>query len=385
MIDIIEMTVLIADDMPNMITTIRGMMKFLNYGKKFIPANNGEEAWRILKNEAEPVDLAILDFNMPIMNGAELLSRIREDADLRDLPVLMVTAQANMDFVAEAAESEIDAYVLKPATVKVLGDKILSVIENANSPSPMVYHLKEARRYDDVGDIEAAIEEAQLAMEANPASSRPPRELGYYYMRKDDLKSAKTWLLKAAKMNSLDVVAFHHLGELYVSLNDIETASQFFEKAMDISPRHVPRAVSFGITLLERDLVEKAVQVLEKAIILSGNDVELQEEVAGYCIEKGAKAYGAKLLESVLRKQPRRKDLALLLGATLHELGENSKALTYLTAAEQQDSKNPEVKMNLAKVYMALDKTIRAEKPLKEVLAVDPENEEAMALLKKCV
>jgi CheY-like chemotaxis protein len=383
MIDIIEMTVLIADDMPNMITTIRGMMKYLNFGGKFFSASTGEEAWNILKKE--PVDLAILDYNMPVMNGAELLNRIREDRDLRDLPVLMVTAQANMEFVAEAAESEIDAYILKPATVKVLGDKITSVIQNANDPSPMVFHLKEARHYDDVGDIDGAIEEALLAIEANPASSRPPRELGYYYMRKDDLKSAEKWLLKAAKMNDLDVVAFHHLGELYVRLNDIETASKYFEKAMDISPRHVPRAVFFGTTLLERNMIPEAVQVYEKALSLSGNDTQLQEEIAGYCIEKGAKEYGAKLLESILRRRPDRNDLASLAGATFKKIGEYSKALTYLSRAEREDSDNVDVKLHLAEVLLAMGKSIRAEKPLKQVLEKDPENGKALDLLKQCV
>ncbi|MCK4727633.1 MAG: response regulator, partial [Desulfobacterales bacterium] len=92
MIDISEMTVLIVDDMPNMITTIRSMMKVLKYGKTFLSAASGAEAWRILKKE--PLDMAILDYHMPGMSGAELLSRIREDRDLRDLPVVMVTAQA---------------------------------------------------------------------------------------------------------------------------------------------------------------------------------------------------------------------------------------------------------------------------------------------------
>ena len=49
MIDINEMTVLITDDMPNMIATIRSVMKVLKYGKRFMPASNGQEAWEILK------------------------------------------------------------------------------------------------------------------------------------------------------------------------------------------------------------------------------------------------------------------------------------------------------------------------------------------------
>jgi len=204
-------------------------------------------------------------------------------------------------------------------------------------------------------------------------------------MRKNDLKSAEKWLLKAAGMNSMDVVAFHHLGELYVKLNDVEAASRYFEKAMSISPRHVPRAVYFGTTLLERNMVDEAVQVFEKALNLSGNDMQLQEEIAGYCIEKEAKTYGARLLESILRKKPDRKDLARLLGVTFQELEEYSKALTYLSRAERDDGQNLEVKLHLAEVYLALGKSIRAEKSLKDILKVDPQNTRAIDLLKKCI
>jgi len=383
MIDIVEMTVLIVDDMPNMITTIRSIMKVLGFGKRFIAAGNGEEAWRILKKEA--IDMAILDYNMPIVTGSELLSRIREDRDLRDLPVVMVTAYAHKEFVAEAAESEIDAYVLKPVTVKVLGDKVLSVIENANSPPPMVYHLKEARKFEDDGDIDAAIGEARLAMEANPRSSRPLRELGYYYFKKNDLKKAEKWLLKAAQMNSLDVFAFHYLGELYLKRNEIEEASKYFDKAMSISPRHVARGIRFGKILVQRQRIEKAIQVFEKAIKLSGNDLELREEIANFCIEEGAKEYGARLLEFIVRADPTRKDLLFKLGVALEEIGKHSKALTYLTRAEKEERDNPDIKVHLARVYLALGRPIRAEKALKEILKADPKNKKAMELLKGCI
>lgn len=383
MIDIKEMTVLIADDMPNMVTTIHSVMKVLNYGKRFMIANNGEEAWQILKKE--PVDIAILDYNMPHMTGGELLSSIREDRDLKDLPVVMVTAYAHREFVAEAAESEIDAYILKPITVKVLGDKVLGVIKNVNRPPPMVYHLQKARRFEEDGNIDAAIGEARLAMEANPKSSRPLRELGYYYFKKNDLKEAEKWLLKAAQMNSLDVFAFHYLGELYLKRDKIEEASRYFDKAMSISPRHLTRGILFGKTLVQRDKIEKAVQVFEKAIKLSENDLELREEIANFCIEEGAKEYGARLLEFIVRADPKRKDLLFKLGVTLEEVGEHSKALSYLTRAEKEERDNPDIKVHLAKVYLALGRPIRAEKALKEILKADPKNKKAMELLKECI
>lgn len=114
-----------------------------------------------------------MDWNMPEMTGVELLNRIRENRELRDMPVVMVTAEANREIVAEAAESDIDAYILKPFTTKSMGDKILGVIEKANNPPLMSLHLKKARDLEEKGDVAGAIEEAMLAMEADPQSSKP--------------------------------------------------------------------------------------------------------------------------------------------------------------------------------------------------------------------
>ena len=77
MIDAAQMTVLIVDDMENMCKSIRGMLRVLGCGKKFHFTFNGHEALTLLKKE--PIDLAIVDWNMPVMTGVELLNRIRED------------------------------------------------------------------------------------------------------------------------------------------------------------------------------------------------------------------------------------------------------------------------------------------------------------------
>jgi len=386
MIDIHNMTVLIVDDMPNMVTTIRSMMKVLKYGGKFLMARDGSEAWATLKKQKEePVECAIIDYNMPYVSGSELLSRIREDTELRELPVVMVTAEANMDFVADAAESEIDAYILKPPTVKVLDEKIRGVIERANNPSPMDFHLRKARDFAEAGDFDAAIQEAKEAAQANPASSKPLHELGSYYLKKRDLEKAEKWLLKAADMNPLDVSAFHQLGKLYVMVNNLGKAFEFLEKAMKINPRDVSRAVYFGTTLLGKGMIEDAIKVFNKALALGEDSLKLKEQIAEFCIEKKAKEYGAKLLESIIRSDPSRTDLFFKLGRAMEELGQYSRALVYLTGAEKEDSDNLDIKRHLAKAYLAQGKSIRAEKYLKQILAADTENEEALNLLKQCV
>jgi len=197
MIDVKTMTVLIVDDMPNIVKAIRSMLRVLGYGKDVVYAYNGQEALDALNSQDQKIDMAILDWNMPIMKGVEVLEHIREQREIRDMPVIMLSAEANRDIVAQAAESEIDAYLLKPLTVKALNDKILAVVNQANNPSPMTYHLKRAKDFDDEDEIDQAIQEAKLAMAANPKSSRPVRELGYLNFKKGEHKEAETWFLKA--------------------------------------------------------------------------------------------------------------------------------------------------------------------------------------------
>ncbi len=383
MIDIREMCVLIVDDMVSMSKSIHKMMRVIGYGKHFFFASNGKEAVDILKKEK--VDLVMLDYNMPVMTGGEVLSQMREERNLRDIPVVMITGQAYRDYVAEAAESEIDAYILKPLTIKLLEDKIFQVVEKANNPPPMVYHLKRALQFEDQGDIKSAIREAKTSMKENPNSSRPIRELGYFYFKNNDLKEAEKWLLKAANMNYLDVFAFHYLGEIYLRLNDIENAQDYFEKAMKISPRHLSRGIHFGKTLIQMDMASRATKVFDFALKLAKGKLQLKEEIANFCIKEGAHEYAVKLMESILKERPDRKDLLFKIGISLEQIRDTKKAINYLVKASKEDNENQEINLHLAKNYMELNKPIFAEKALKKVLHINPDHSEAKRLLKKCV
>ncbi|GAI83496.1 unnamed protein product [marine sediment metagenome] len=288
------------------------------------------------------------------------------------------------DYVAEAAESVIDAYILKPLSIKLLEDKISLVVEKANNPPPMVEHLKKARDFEDEGDIDGAVREAKLAMEAEPNSSRPIRDLGYYSYKNNDLKEAERWLLKAAEMNYMDVFAFHYLGELYLKAKDIEKAQHYFEKAMRISPRHLSRGINFGKTLVQIKMIPRAIGVFDQALELSGSTLELKEEIADFCMEAGASQYAAKLLESIIKENRKRTDLFFKLGKALENSGNIKKAVTYLVKADGVDKKNIDIKLHLAKDYLTLGKPIFAEKVLKKALEINPNHKEAKKLLRQC-
>lgn len=383
MIDIQEMSVLIADDMENMYSAIRSIMRILGFGKKFQYVNNGTDALKALK--AGMFDLAMLDNNMPGITGLELLGIIRNDKALQDLPIIMITGHADKEFITNAAESDIDAYILKPITVNLLKEKIPPIIERANNPSPMVAHLKAAGKYEDEGNFDAAIQEAQCAVEANPQSTRPLRELGYYYLKKGDLEQAEASLLKAAELNKIDVIAFSQLGDLYLQKNDMDSALKYFVKAMKISPRNYERALNLGKLLIKKKMVSKAIPVFNKVFELSKDPLPIREEVASFCITEGANEYAGKLLTGIIDQDRRRADLLFKLGLVSEQSGKPDDALKYFIEAEQLDDKDITVKLHIAKNYIARGKVLFAEKPIRAVLKIDPENQEARELLRQCI
>ena len=181
MIEINTMSILIVDDMKSMRLTIRKMLQNLKIGTNLRFAENGKEGLEILNNVK--CDIAIIDWNMPIMNGVEMLDKIRSDKSHRDMPVIMVTAESQRDIVSEVAETEVDAYLLKPLTLAALDEKIRAVVKRSNEPDPATTHRLNARDFAENEDFNAAIEEIKMALTHKPSASRLLRELGLLHFK----------------------------------------------------------------------------------------------------------------------------------------------------------------------------------------------------------
>lgn len=90
-------------------------------------ANNGQEAIDVL--DANWVDLVFLDINMPVMNGIEFMTRIREMDEHRATPVIVVSTEGSLDRKRELFEKGVKAFLRKPVTPEELTATITRVIE----------------------------------------------------------------------------------------------------------------------------------------------------------------------------------------------------------------------------------------------------------------
>ncbi len=123
-----SMKILVVDDMSSMRRIIKNTLKQLGY-PNVEEAEDGQKALEMVRKET--FDLVISDWNMPNMNGLDLLKSIRQDPKLSVMPVLMVTTEAEMDHILEAIRSGVNSYILKPFTAETMKEKIDKVFKHA--------------------------------------------------------------------------------------------------------------------------------------------------------------------------------------------------------------------------------------------------------------
>ncbi len=117
------MRILVVDDSRVARNIVKNMLKSMyNVEEGIIEATNGEEAWSVL--QGSPVDLVLLDWNMALLNGIDLLRRVRQEPRFKALPVIMVTSEAAKYNVIEAVKAGVNDYLIKPLTEKNLYEKV---------------------------------------------------------------------------------------------------------------------------------------------------------------------------------------------------------------------------------------------------------------------
>lgn len=112
--------ILMVDDESDIVSTVEFRLKSCNY--EVITAGNGQEG--LEKAAKEKPDIILLDINMPVMNGHEMLERLRSRPDLKHIPVIMLTAYSDRADIGKASELGISNYVTKPFDFADLTEKI---------------------------------------------------------------------------------------------------------------------------------------------------------------------------------------------------------------------------------------------------------------------
>lgn len=120
------MKILIVDDFSTMRRIVKNLLRDLGFNNTQ-EADDGLTALPMLKKG--DFDFVVTDWNMPGMQGIDLLRAIRADASLSHIPVLMVTAEAKKEQIVMAAQAGVNGYIVKPFTAATLKTKLDKIFE----------------------------------------------------------------------------------------------------------------------------------------------------------------------------------------------------------------------------------------------------------------
>ncbi len=121
-----NMKILIVDDFSTMRRIVKNLLRDLGFNNT-VEADDGLTALPILKKGG--IEFVVTDWNMPGMQGIDLLKNIRADDELKHLPVLMITAEAKREQIVEAAQAGVNGYIVKPFTAATLKEKLDKIFE----------------------------------------------------------------------------------------------------------------------------------------------------------------------------------------------------------------------------------------------------------------
>ncbi|SFV75321.1 Chemotaxis regulator-transmits chemoreceptor signals to flagelllar motor components CheY [hydrothermal vent metagenome] len=120
------MKLLVVDDSSTMRRIIKNTLARLGH-KDVLEGANGVEGWEQM-NAHPDIDMLITDWNMPEMNGLELVKKVRADERFKDTPIVMVTTEGGKAEVITALKAGVNNYIVKPFTPAVLKEKLDAVL-----------------------------------------------------------------------------------------------------------------------------------------------------------------------------------------------------------------------------------------------------------------
>ncbi|MES2733044.1 MAG: response regulator [Bacteroidota bacterium] len=121
-------TILVVDDFISIRDFVCETLEKKGYAT--VGASNGNEAFTMLTEKSDEIDLVLTDYNMPGCTGFELLSKIKTNPSLAQIPVIFLTTEANPEKMMRAKEAGLNAWIKKPYRCETFFSQIENAIKN---------------------------------------------------------------------------------------------------------------------------------------------------------------------------------------------------------------------------------------------------------------
>lgn len=263
--------VLVADDMQTMRLILAQSLRqagFMNIER----AADGEEALKLMQRNG--CGLALVDWNMPRVDGLELLDRVRSDPDLKNLVFIMVTAETLDIKVIRAAEEKQDAYLTKPISPEKLARRLDLILERRLTTARALLLEVQGR-----GD--QAVDAFMAALQNRPGAYWPLFGLGDLLARLGRWDEAESCYQRLLEQDPTASAALLQMGRLRQAQGRLAEAKEMFLAALRDSPRFFKAYDALARAMLAEGDAAGALEVVGKAMARQGTENAGRQELMG--------------------------------------------------------------------------------------------------------
>ncbi|MBF0509195.1 MAG: tetratricopeptide repeat protein [Deltaproteobacteria bacterium] len=374
--------ILVVDDQSSIRRTIRNILRYEGGCRDIKEAEDGEKALAMLRQD--PFDLIICDWNMPRLNGLDLLRLIRDDDQLKSLPFLMVTGEVDAATMTEAAETSVDSYVIKPFGPRTLMEKVNQVISRKKLPTQTDISLNLAMTYLESGEYDKAMDQAQAAAKLDPGSPRTYYTAGLIFAAKGEYQKAEKVFLKALDISPRYVRALDRLVKLYEQMGTPEKGLVHLEAAAEISPRNVDRQIKLGEMVLTQGEQDKARQIFSFVQRISDqNTAQVSKRIGDIYLNNKMYVDAAVVFEKSAALAPKDAHVYNCLGISYRKSKRYDDALASYQKALSLTPEDEVIYYNIGRIYLEMGNKQSATESFQKALNLNPDFPEAKEVLEQ--
>ncbi|WP_289022372.1 response regulator [Desulfobacter postgatei] len=342
--------------------------------RNYLFARNGHEALKILQSHENKVEFIISDWDMPIINGIELLKKVKNDPELFMLPFMLLSKYWSVELrQIYAIEEDADLFMTIPFKEKDVINNILNCLNNFQHLTyekkmlKKMIHNKLNNNYMEVLNLGAQLSKGDLSAEASILTGE-----SLYYLKKYD--QAKQ-VLKKSLSQTKNSKAYNLLGKIYSKQGDCKKSLENFKMAQKHNPLNISRSIDLIREYLLQGKIRRALELVSHILKSQPTYLDLIE-IASLYLGAGYLAEAYKILK-VLNPIDDTARVFYICCVKLWQKGAHTSALHLLKHCIDELPKNHLFLYYLGSIFLKKGQFQLANKYIRKVLDIHPDYEPA--------
>lgn len=358
---------LVADDMPTMRLLLAQSLREAGFDN-VVQAADGAAA--LAQLDRHGCELILADWNMPGVDGLELLARVRAHPRHGDVVFIMVTAENADDRVLQAIGHGLDDYLTKPVSPEKLSRRLELILARRRAAA-------RAARLEAMGLPERAMDEYLMAARNNPQARWPQFGLGELLLRHGRLDEAKQCYQRLLRQSPQAAAAMVGLGRVALQGGDAASAQSLFQWAREANPAYGGAVDALTELHLAQGRPEQAAEVLAQAADMPGGlGAQRLANLASLFHDLGQARQADQALQRALAQDPALADgpeglLAARCDLALGRPAKAVQALRRLARLADEPRLKVEAMLMLAETHLSQDRPEQAEEVFERMAQAD--------------